>query len=133
MRVRTKLVAMVVAVTLLYLPVPSYAQRGDDVALTAADISISSSGDNTVIAAVTGKKIEVYKIWFVTNAAVNIKFKDGASTEFNATAVPFTAQGSSMALPFDGKSYWGTTSGNAFVINLSGAVAVTGRIWYTTR
>lgn len=101
----------------------------DDVVLIVGDINIASSGDNTVIAATTGKKTVVYKIWFVVNGAVNIKFKDG-STDLNAGAIHLTADGSSLTLPFDGKPHFGTTSGSAFKMNLSGAVQVSGQIYY---
>jgi hypothetical protein len=97
-----------------------------------ADISIASSGDNTVIAAISGKSIKVHQIWLTAvGGAVNLIFKDGASTSLNATAVPLTAAGSSMTFQYTGEPWWLTSPGNAFIINLSGAVSVTGRIYYT--
>lgn len=118
---------------LLFLAVLTGFAGGDNVELQQADINISASGDNIVIAAVPGRQIIIYKMWLVSNAAVNVTFKNGASTNFNGFAVPLTGQGSSMFFPFDGKSYWETTSGNAFIINNSGAVQITGRIHYALR
>jgi hypothetical protein len=118
---------------LVLLCAPALAAPQDDVALTCADINAASSGNNTIISATAGQRIVVYKIWFVVNAAVGIKFKDGTGTDFNAYAIPFTAQGDSMTLYFDGKGHWETTTGNAFVINLSGAVQITGRVCYAKR
>lgn len=98
--------------------------------MSAADINISASGDTTLLSAVTGSPIRVYQIFLVANAAVNVIFKDG-STAFNAFAIPLTAQGSSITLPYSGMAWWSTTSGNAFKINLSGSVQITGRVYYT--
>ena len=121
---------LLLTTTIAFSPAPVRAE--DNVALVAADVNIASSGDNTVIASQSGKCLEVYKFWVVSEGAVNLKFKDGA-TALNATAVHLTADGSSMFFPVDGKSYWGTSQGNAFIINLSGAVQVSGRIYYAVR
>jgi hypothetical protein len=123
----------VLCILLFVFAIAASGFAADDVVLKQADINIAASGDNTVIAAVSGKQIIVYKMWFVTNAAVNVQFKDGASTAFNGFAVPFTGQGSSLTFQFDGKSYFETTAGNAFIINLSGATQITGRIYYALR
>lgn len=98
---------------------------------SSIDINASSSGDNTIIAAVTSRPIRVYQVFIVANAAVNLLFKDGASTNFNAFAVPLTAQGSAITFQYTGMPWWVTTLGNAFIINLSGAVQITGRAYYT--
>jgi hypothetical protein len=96
-----------------------------------ADINIASSGDNTVITPNADQRVIIWKMWIVGNGAVNLTFKDG-STALNGSAIHLTADGSSMTFPFDGEPYWFTsTAGNAFKINLSGAVQVNGRIYYT--
>lgn len=44
-----------------------------------AKIDAASSGDNTLVAAVTGKKIRVLAAFFtMTGTAVTIRFEDGA-------------------------------------------------------
>lgn len=99
--------------------------------LTAA-ISFSGSGDNPVIAGVVGKSISVVAMLLAVGAATNITFKDGGSNLLSG-AFPLVANGS-IALDYsqDGKMpwYW-TTAGNAFVINSSNAVQVSGTIYYT--
>jgi hypothetical protein len=95
-----------------------------------AAISFSSSGDNTCIAAVTGMPINVWKIWFTAANAVNVTFKDGASTSLSGAAI-LTSNGSSFFAVYDGSPWWVTSPGNAFVINLSGAVALTGQVYYS--
>jgi len=94
------------------------------------DVNISSSGDNIVIPAIADKKIYVWKLFVIGNAAVNLKMRDG-TTDLNAFAFPLTGQGSSITFFYDLVPYWRTSKGNAFQINLSGAVQVTGRIYYT--
>lgn len=95
-----------------------------------AALSFSSSGDNTAIAAATGKTIKVWKIAFTVAGAVNVTFKDGASTSLSGAYV-LTANGSNFVLDYDGSPWFVTQPGNAFIINLSGAVALTGQVWYS--
>jgi hypothetical protein len=47
---------------------------------TQTPINISASGDNIVVAGVAGKQIKVFRIKWLTSAAVSISVKDGAST-----------------------------------------------------
>jgi len=93
-----------------------------------ASINIASNGDNTVIAAQAGKMIMIHQLFLVCAGAVSLKFKDGASTDL-CPALPMLTSG---GLTFDYKEPWFVTSqGNAFIINLSAAVQVSGRIYYT--
>ena len=100
------------------------------VVIPSLDINVASNGDNSIIPAIADKKIYVWKLWLVANAAVNVKLRDG-TTDFNGFAIPLTAQGSSITFFYDHVPYLETSKGNAFQINLSGAVQVTGRIYYT--
>lgn len=95
--------------------------------LNTAAITAASSGDNTIIAAVTGRAINVWKMWFTTAAAVNVVFKAG-STALSGTEV-FGGNGSNF-FPYDGSPYFYIPPNTAFVINLSGAVALGGMIYY---
>ena len=95
-----------------------------------AALTPSSSGDNSIIAAPSAGPIKVWKIWFTAAGAVNVTFKDGASTSLSG-AVVLTGAGSSFMLYYDGSPHFVTSPGNAFIINLSGAVALAGQIYYT--
>ena|SRR5437879_6853461 len=95
-----------------------------------AQLNFASSGDNTAIAASTGDSIKVWKIWFTVAGAVNVTFKNGASVTLGGPAI-MTSNGASFTLYYDGSPHWTTTVGNAFVINLSGGVALTGQIYYS--
>jgi len=102
--------------------------------LNVIDFSTSSSGDNTAIAAVTGKKILIWALTLENTDSTNdtsIVFKDG-TTAYNATAVFIASGGGSYELgTLQGTNYvYEGTNGNAFIINSSAAVALTGRIWY---
>ena len=119
----------------LMMVLPAFAVKPDDVTRTETGINIAASSDNTVITAVPGKHGVVYKIWLVDarNAAVHLTFQTGASTSFNVFAVPLTAQGLSITYPPDRKPCRTPATLHAFLINLSGAQQVTGRIYYALR
>lgn len=101
-------------------------------ALSAA-IAASSSGDNTIVVAVAGKKIRV-KAWELTNGAAsaqNAKWKSGASTDltglFYSTGIgPLGDQDAPT-----GDFVFETAVGQALVLNLSAATAVGGVVDYT--
>lgn len=101
----------------------------DNYPLLEANISISAGGDNTVIVGVAGRTIRVFKLFLVVASNVTLTFKDGVVTAISG-ALPMTANGS-IVLDFDGEHWFVTSLGNDFIINLSGAVGVFGRIYYT--
>ena len=95
-----------------------------------AVINFSSSGDNTVISAVSANPIKIYGIVFTVAGATNITFKDG--TTALSGAIVLTGNGSSMTLPVNDEPYFTVSIGNAFVVNNSNAVQASGVVWYTT-
>lgn len=92
-----------------------------------AAITTASSGDNTLVTAVAGKTIRVYKI-LLTLAAGTVTFKDGAGTSLTGA---MTLSGLIMEDP-NGNPLFMTSAGNAFIANLSGANQMSGTIWYVT-
>lgn len=92
--------------------------------LTWTSIAISSSGDNTVIAAPgAGNYTRIVKIVLVADAAVDVKLKDGAATDL--TGPMAFAANTGMAVDFN---FWPAelSENTAFIINLSAAVGVNG-------
>lgn len=93
-------------------------------------IAASSSGDNTVLAAVAGKKIVVEAYEVSASAAVNVKWKDGASTDKTGLLYLAAAGSSTDAdatdVEHDEDELWTGTTNTALILNLSGAVAVGG-------
>ena len=100
----------------------------------SAAIAASSSGDNTVVAAVAGKKMAVESYEISASGAVNAKWKDGASTDktgllyLAAAGSQVDAEATDVEAGED--ALWVGTAGNALILNLSGAVAVGGLVRY---
>lgn len=99
-------------------------------ALTNAAITISSSGDNTIVSGTASQTIRVHKLVLVAAAAVNFTLKDGTAGTALTGAIPLTANGS-FSIDEDGEPAFVSSSGGNFVVNLSGAQTVTGYVQYT--
>lgn len=92
-------------------------------------INFAAGGDNTVIAGVGGQVIRIFHYNFIIAAQSNITIKDGATSKSGAyplqqfMGLVFDAPGGSVTLD--------CAAGNAFVINSSNAVQVSGYVLYT--
>ena len=95
-----------------------------------AKISASSSGNNTVVAAVTSKKIRVLGWNLVGNGAVNAKWQDGAGGTDLTGLYYVAAAGGGICVPFNPVGWFETSSNTLLNLNLSGAVAVGGSLCY---
>lgn len=96
-----------------------------------AKIDAAASGDNQVIAAVSGKKIRVLSMFFVAGGAVNAKFQSdsgGGSADLTG-AIPLAANGGAT-LPFNPHGWIQTEVGKKLNLNLSAAVQISGSITY---
>lgn len=93
-----------------------------------AAISASSSGDNTVVAAVTSKKIRVLRWSLSANGAVNAKWK--SATAGDITGLRYLQQYGGGGGTLCEIGHFETTAGEALVLNLSAAVAVGGDLTY---
>lgn len=101
-------------------------------ALTQASISISSSGDNTVVAGTASQTIRVFRLVLVAASAVNVTIKNGTAGTALTGAIPLKANGSiSVDVPLEGEPAFVSASGGNMVVNLSSGVTVTGWIDYT--
>lgn len=92
-------------------------------------INCAATGDNTIVTGTSNQQIRVYGFFLVATAAVNLKFKDGAAADFHP-ALPFVLGGAWNQDPM-GRPWFTTAAGNPLVLNLSGAVQVSGRLYYT--
>lgn len=92
-----------------------------------AVISFAALGDNTIIAAVAGKKIFIFRLYFIVAAATNITFKKGATALTGA--MPFNTNQGIVLDPTE--CPWHQTEiAEAFIINSSIAVQVSGSVGY---
>lgn len=97
-----------------------------------AVLAFTAAGDNTIIAAVAGSPIVVWKIAFTTHAAETIAFFDSASANLLALgSFEFTAAGSLVLDGPEGFPLFRTTIGNALIANLATGVAIKGIVWYS--
>lgn len=94
-----------------------------------AAISASSSGNNTLIAAVASKKIRVLSYTLVCTTAVTAKLQSGASGTDLTGAMPFGANGG-VSAPFNPLGHFETAVNTLLNLSLGSAVAVAGHICY---
>lgn len=92
-------------------------------------ISASSSGNNTIVSAVTEKKIRVLQMDLVSNGTVNVKFQSGAGGT-DITGLSYLIANTGIVRPFSPYGWFETASSSLLNLNLSGAVAVGGSLLY---
>lgn len=105
---------------------------GPDAVPKFANIKEATSGDNTVVSAVTGKKIRVVSGWMVAAGTVTMYWVDGADNALGGdgtTGVSLVAN-SGYTLPFNPVGWFETASGQSLDINLDGNVGVAGSLTY---
>lgn len=95
-----------------------------------AVIAASASGNNTIVAAVTSKKIRVLAYNFIGNGAVNAKFKTAAAGADLTGLKYIAAAGGGICAPFNPLGWFETVAGDLLNLNLSAAVAVGGELVY---
>lgn len=92
--------------------------------LRVNNASATTSGDNTIIAAVTGKKIRVLSFWLSPASAVNAKFTSSTTTDL--TKLIYMANASiPVVFPMNEAGWFETVAGELLGMNLSGSVIVT--------
>lgn len=95
-----------------------------------AKIDAATSGDNTLVSAVSGKKIRVLAAFFtMTGTAVTIRFESGASgTALTGQMTP--SQGQTIVLPFNPLGWFETAAGVLLNLELGDAQSVDGGLVY---
>ena len=95
-----------------------------------AVISAASLGDNTLVAAVAGKKIRVLSAVLVASGGVNtVRFESDASGSA-LTGQMDLADGGQLSLPLNGYGWFETVLGELLNLELGAAAAVAGCIVY---
>ena len=90
----------------------------------------ASSGDNTIVAAVTDRKIRVHSVFLVTAGAVTVAFESGAGGTALTGDMSFAANGG-MVLNHNPTGWFETAASALLNVELGGAVAIAGAITYT--
>jgi hypothetical protein len=94
-----------------------------------AAISASSSGNNTLVSAVSSKKIRVLACVIMSNGTVNAKFQDGAGGT-DKTGLFYMVANTGFALPYNPVGWFETSATTLLNLNLSAAIAVGGVLTY---
>lgn len=94
-----------------------------------APISAAVSGNNTLVAAVTGKKIRVLALSLSATGAVSAKLQSGAGGT-DLTGLRYMAANGGWELGFNKLGWFETEAGALLNLNLSGAVATGGCLVY---
>lgn len=102
---------------------------GPDEAVFRTAIDVASSGDNTLIAAVAGKKIRVYYCILVSSGTVTVRFESGASGTALTGQITL-AVNTGFATGYCPLGHFETTAGVLLNLELSDAVSVDGWIVY---
>lgn len=96
-----------------------------------ASVSAASNGNNTLVAAVTGKKIRVLSAHLtMSGTTITWAFQSGAGgTALTGTMGPI-AQGVTVVWPFSPVGHFETASATLLNLSLSGAQTVAGSLTY---
>lgn len=93
-----------------------------------AAIAASSAGDNTLIAAVSGKRLRVLKYTVLTPGSVSLKFRSGATADLTGP-MPLAAN-CGVGGAYCPAGLFETAPGQPLVLNLSSGAAVAGHLTY---
>ena len=98
----------------------------------SATIDVASSGDNTAIAAVTGARLNIWKLVILNSAASaqTVNVEDGSNNILGQFPLP-SSIGGGVVLDNLPNPLWVLPAGNAFILSLASATAVRGCVWYT--
>lgn len=96
-----------------------------------AKIAASSSGNNTIVAAVAGKRIKVLGFWMISDGDVDVKFQSGAGGTDLTGLIYMPSSGAGVSVPVSDQGVMPLTEPGALLnLNLSGATAVGGAVTY---
>lgn len=97
--------------------------------LQYASIDAAASGDNTLVAAVSGKRIRVVSLFLVASGAVTVAFESGASGTALTGDMNVGANGN-IVMPFNPEGWFQTVAGALLNMELGSATSVDGCLTY---
>jgi hypothetical protein len=92
-------------------------------------VDAATSGDNTILAAVTSKKIRVLAAFLVSAGTVNVRFESGAGGTALTGQMNLIAN-TGFVLPFNPVGWFETASNTLLNLELSAAISVDGSLVY---
>lgn len=98
-----------------------------------ASIDTATSGDNTIVAAASGRKIRVIAYTAIASGDVSIRWKSASTSLSGAMAVAANGGAAPSGAGESPSGYIGlmeTAPGEALILNLSAAIQVSGHITY---
>lgn len=100
------------------------------IAAKFAKIDADTSGNNTIVTAVTGKKIRVHALFMVAAGAVNARFESGTNGTALTGQMNLTTN-SGFVLDYNPLGWFETTAAVLLNLELSGATSVDGSLTYS--
>jgi len=104
-------------------------RRALDTGVKFAKIDAATSGDNTLVAAVAGKKIRVISLLLVSSGTVNVRFESGASGTALTGQMNLIAN-TGFSMNWNPGGWFETAAGELLNLELSGATSVDGNLSY---
>ncbi len=101
-------------------------------AVLNAVINASTSGNNTLVAAVANRRIIVHQVFIVVADVVSARFESGADGTALTGQMPLAANGG-FVLPWSEAGWFETASGVLLNLELSGAIGAHGCLKYSLR
>ena len=98
--------------------------------LTEVAINVASSGDNQIVALTAGQIIRVWAFWLKVNGAAGVDLKWRSATTDLHPALPFLHR-EGWVMPYQTRPWFTCTIAEALQLNLSAAIQVSGRLYYT--
>lgn len=96
--------------------------------LTQVPINVSGSGQTALVSGIGGQTIRVFRMFFIVGGSTTVKLQDASS---DLTGPMSFTTGGGMVLDLSGEPWYVTGSGNAFNINSTSAVQISGTVYYT--
>lgn len=94
-----------------------------------ASLSGATSGNNTLVAAVTNKKIRVLSLYAIAAGAVTVAFQSGAGGTALTGTASLAANGG-IVLPFNEGGWFETAAATLLNMSLGGVIQVSGCLSY---
>ncbi len=94
-----------------------------------SSIAVAASGDNTIVAAVTGKKLRVLSLVLVSTAKQTVAFESGAGGTALTGDMELAAN-AALVLPFNPEGWFETAASALLNLELPGTDAVAGCLSY---